>query len=128
MRFRLPTDSCRATTVRECSALSRRKKVHRPTFGHSNPILAELAIERVAGNAEQSGGLGAIAAGNSQRLLDGKPLHLFHGARVAEVELPGRAGVTAHQHGLEIFIGDGLGIVPDKDLKPTSSWMAARPR
>src|ERR1017187_8461527 len=74
-------------------------------------ILAELAIERVAGDAEYPGGLGAIAAGYAQRLLDGEPLHLLHGERVAEVKRPGPVGLAAHQHGFEILIGDGLRVV-----------------
>src|ERR1035441_1957490 len=51
-------------------------------------ILAQLSIQRVAGDPEYPGGLGAIAARNAQRLLDGEPLHLLHGERVAEAERP----------------------------------------
>src|ERR1035437_5390537 len=65
-----------------------RKRVHCPTFGHLDPILAQLSIQRVARDSEYPGGLGAIAAGHAQRLLDGEPLHLIHGERLAEVECP----------------------------------------
>src|ERR1039457_3691455 len=90
--------------VSALNALPRRKRVHCPTFGHLDLILAELSIERVAGDAQYPGGLGAIAARNAQRLLDGEPLHLLHRERVAEVEGPRPVGLAAHQHGLEVLV------------------------
>jgi hypothetical protein len=44
--------------------------------------LAQLAIQRVAGNAQQRGRLAPIAARNPQRALDGHVLQLFQAERL----------------------------------------------
>src|SRR5689334_15055480 len=48
-------------------------------FRESDLILSHLAVERIAGDAEEAGGLGAVAFGDAQRLLNRQFLHLLHG-------------------------------------------------
>ena len=46
--------------------------------GRGVPVLLQFAIEGLASDAQEAGGLGLIALGMEERLEDDLPLHLFH--------------------------------------------------
>src|SRR4051794_39107257 len=67
-------------------------------------VLLRLVVERLVGDAQDLGGLAAVAVGHGERLFDHDALHLFH--RLAERDHDAVAGAALAR--AEELVGETL--------------------